>query len=249
MGASAPFFFISFYYIIHWNAVYTVTRYLLLGVIIFGDLMKIALFGPPGAGKGTQAAVVREKYGIPQISTGDLLRSEVREGTELGITAKGYMDRGELVPSDIVIGMLKERISKDDCSGGFILDGFPRSLPQAEALGSNVELDAVVTIDVDESVLVKRITGRRMCKCGATYHVVFNRPQTPDVCDECGSELYQRDDDREETILQRIDVYREQTEPLIDYYASMGILKRVDGNQEIDEISRKIIHILDTESG
>ncbi|MGA1822161.1 MAG: adenylate kinase [Thermoplasmatota archaeon] len=207
--------------------------------------MKIALFGPPGAGKGTQASVVKDRYGIPQISTGDLLRSEVREGTKLGILAKGYMGRGALVPSDVVIGMLRERIRKDDCSDGFILDGFPRSLQQAESLESIVDLDAVVTIDVDESVLVRRITGRRMCPCGATYHVEFNPPEKKDVCDQCGGDLYQREDDREETIRQRIGVYREQTEPLIDYYAGKDILRRVDGNRRIDEISKEIIQILD----
>lgn len=206
--------------------------------------MKIALFGPPGAGKGTQAKVIMDRFGIPQISTGDLLRNEVRKNTDLGLKAKSYMDRGDLVPDDVVIGMLRDRISKEDCRNGFILDGFPRSLSQAKALDRIVELDAVINIDVDESRLIERITGRRMCKCGATYHIKFNPPEKEDICDKCGGELYQRDDDKEETVKQRIGVYREQTEPLLDFYSEKGILKTVDGNRSIDAISEEIVTIL-----
>jgi adenylate kinase len=208
--------------------------------------MKIAMFGPPGAGKGTQATVIKERYNIPQISTGDLLRAQVREGSELGRKAKGYMDAGKLVPDEIVIGMLRDRISEEDCGGGFILDGFPRSLSQAETLDDIVELDSVINIDVDESVIIKRITGRRMCKCGATYHVDFNPPKVEGICDECGSRLYQREDDREETVKKRIEVYRDQTQPLIEYYNRKGILRTVDGDRPIDQISEDIISILDT---
>ncbi|MGA1848801.1 MAG: adenylate kinase [Thermoplasmatota archaeon] len=207
--------------------------------------MKIALFGPPGAGKGTQAKYIVDRFDIPQISTGDLLRAQVREGTELGKMAKGYMDKGALVPSEVVIGMMKERVSEEDCRGGFILDGFPRAIPQAKALEDFVELDAVVNITVDESALIRRITGRRMCKCGATYHIDFNPPEIPGKCDKCGGPLYQRDDDREETVRNRLDVYRSQTEPLIEYYREKGILKEIDGNRSIDEISSDIISYLE----
>lgn len=206
--------------------------------------MKIALFGPPGAGKGTQAKYIVEEFAIPQISTGDLLRAQVRDGTELGKMAKGFMDKGELVPQDVVISMMKERVEEDDCVNGFILDGFPRSLPQAEALREFVQLDGVVNIVVDESALVRRITGRRMCKCGATYHIDFNPPPNEGECGECGSELYQRDDDKEETVKSRIAVYREQTEPLSDFYRKEGILKDIDGNRPIDEIKADIIGYL-----
>ncbi|MFO8051768.1 MAG: adenylate kinase [Thermoplasmatota archaeon] len=206
--------------------------------------MKIALFGPPGAGKGTQANYIMKEFEIPQISTGDLLREQVRKGTELGKMAKGYMDKGELVPQDVVISMMKERLREDDCRGGFILDGFPRSIPQAKALKEFVELDAVINIVVDRSALIKRITGRRMCTCGATYHVNFNPPEREGICDKCGSELYQRDDDTEETVKSRIEVYKEQTEPLVEFYRKEGILKNVDGNRSIEDISQDIVDYL-----
>lgn len=209
-----------------------------------GPTMKIALFGPPGAGKGTQAKYIVEKFNIPQISTGDLLRAQVREGTPLGKMAKEYMDKGALVPNDVVIGMMKERISEDDCLKGFILDGFPRALSQAEALSGIIQLDAVVNIVVDESALVKRITGRRMCKCGATFHVDFNPPKQNNICNQCGAKLYQRDDDKEETVIQRLKVYRSQTEPLVEYYGESGIVKDFDGNRPIDQISFDIIVFL-----
>ncbi|MGA1820437.1 MAG: adenylate kinase [Thermoplasmatota archaeon] len=206
--------------------------------------MKIALFGPPGAGKGTQARFIVDRFDIPQISTGDLLRSHVREGTPLGKMAKGYMDRGALVPNEVVIDMMRERLSQDDCSGGFILDGFPRAISQAEALSEFVELDAVINIVVDEGALIRRITGRRMCKCGATYHVDFAPPKKDGICDQCGGHLYQRDDDSEETVKKRLDVYRSQTEPLVEYYKEMGVLRNVDGNRSIEEISSDIQGIL-----
>lgn len=207
--------------------------------------MKIALFGPPGAGKGTQAKFIVEKFKIPQISTGDLLRAQVREGTDLGTTAKEYMDKGALVPDGVVIGMLEERIKEKDCENGFILDGFPRALSQAKALEQIVTLDAVVNIVVDESILVRRITGRRMCKCGATFHMDFNPPKKEGTCDQCGGPLYQRDDDREETVQKRLEVYRSQTMPLIEFYRKEGILEDFDGNRPIDEIKEDIIAYLE----
>ncbi|MFW3145504.1 MAG: adenylate kinase [Thermoplasmatota archaeon] len=206
--------------------------------------MKIALFGPPGAGKGTQAKYIVDEFGIPQISTGDLLRAQVRDGTELGKMAKEYMDKGALVPQEVVISMMKERLKEDDCGNGFILDGFPRSLPQAEALAEFVKLHAVINIVVDESELVRRITGRRMCKCGATYHLDFAPPKYIGICDKCGGALYQRDDDREETVKQRLRVYRDQTEPLADHYRKKGILKDIDGSRPIEEISSDIMGYL-----
>ncbi len=208
--------------------------------------MKISLFGPPGAGKGTQARFIVERFQLPQISTGDLLRAQVRGGTELGKKAKEFMDRGALVPDEVVIGMLKDRIGLEDCRNGFILDGFPRSLSQAEALKEIIELDAVVNIVVNEESLVRRITGRRMCGCGATYHVDFAPPNVEGVCDKCGKGLYQRDDDREETVRNRIEVYRSQTEPLAAYYRKEGILKDIDGNRSIDEISDEILQFLES---
>lgn len=206
--------------------------------------MKIALFGPPGAGKGTQAKFIEDGFGIPQISTGDLLREHVRKDTPLGRKAKRYMDRGDLVPDELVIDILKERISRDDCGKGFILDGFPRSLEQAKALSDAVDLDAVINIVVDENLLVRRITGRRMCSCGATYHVEFDPPSREGICDRCGGKLYQRDDDREETVIKRIEVYRKQTEPLTEHYRKLGILHDVDGKRSIEEISKDIISLL-----
>ena len=208
--------------------------------------MKIALFGPPGAGKGTQARFIVERFSIPQISTGDLLRAQVRSGTDLGRKAKEFMDRGALVPDDVVIGMLKDRISEDDCRNGFILDGFPRSLSQAEALKQTISLDAVINIKVEEEALIRRITGRRMCPdCGATYHMDFAPPQREGICDKCGAQLYQRDDDREETVRKRIEVYRSQTEPLAEFYGNEGVLRDINGNRSIEKISEDIIDYLE----
>lgn len=208
--------------------------------------MKLVFLGAPGAGKGTQAKKIVEKYGIPQISTGDLLRAAVAAGTALGKEAKSYMDKGELVPDSVVLGMVEERLKQDDCKKGYILDGFPRNTSQAEALDKmlaslKMQLDAAVSVDVPFDDLMKRLTGRRTCKsCGQMYNVFFNSSRKEGVCDKCGGELFQRDDDKEETIKKRLDVYSAQTAPLFDYYKSKGILKPVLGTGSIDEIYSKI---------
>ncbi len=208
--------------------------------------MKLVFLGAPGAGKGTQAKKIVEKYGIPQISTGDLLRAAVAAGTALGKEAKSYMDKGELVPDSVVLGMVEERLKQDDCKKGYILDGFPRNTSQAEALDKmlsslKMQLDAAVSVDVPFDDLMKRLTGRRTCKsCGQMYNVYFNSSRKEGVCDKCGGELFQRDDDKEETIKKRLDVYNAQTAPLFDYYKSKGILKSVSGTGSIDEIYSKI---------
>jgi adenylate kinase len=212
--------------------------------------MKLVLLGPPGAGKGTQAKQLIDKYEIPQISTGDILRQAVKDGTTLGKEAKIYMDKGELVPDDVIIGIVKERIQADDCQQGYIFDGFPRTVAQAEALDRmlkelSTQLDAVVSIDVPEEEVVKRLSGRRTCKsCGTLFHVIFNPPSKEGVCDTCGGELFQRDDDNETTIRQRLSVYTNQTAPLIDYYSQAGILKAVPGTGAPDEIFDGICNVL-----
>jgi adenylate kinase len=212
--------------------------------------MNLILLGAPGAGKGTQAKKIVEKYGIPQISTGDMFREAVAKGTELGRKAKEYMDRGELVPDDVVIGIVKERLSQPDCEKGFILDGFPRTLKQAEALDTMLEelgkkIDAVINVDVPEEEIIKRIVYRRTCRsCGAVYNLIYSPPKEDMKCDKCGGELYQRDDDKEETVKARLKVYREQTEPLINYYAQKGVLHNVDGTKNIDEVYSEIEKIL-----
>ena len=209
--------------------------------------MRLVLLGAPGAGKGTQAKKLIEKYSMPQISTGDLLRAAVADGTDLGKEAKSYMDKGELVPDSVVLGMVEERLQQDDAANGFILDGFPRNTAQAEALDGLLDklgmpLDAALSIDVPQEDLMKRLTGRRTCKgCGQMYNVYFSAPATEDECDKCGGELYQRDDDKEETITKRLEVYQEQTEPLIDYYRNKGILKSVSGSGNIDEIFGSVV--------
>lgn len=214
--------------------------------------MNLILLGPPGAGKGTQAAMLTETFGIPQISTGDILRAAVKEGTELGQQAKAYMDDGKLVPDEIVIGIVTERLQEPDCSNGFILDGFPRTVAQADALQTDLrdldkELDRVIALQVDNDALVERLTGRRTCKsCGRGYHVKFDPPEVEGRCDVCGGELYQRDDDREETIRKRLEVYARQTEPLIDYYRKAGLLIEVDGMQPIDEVRETLLAALRT---
>lgn len=213
--------------------------------------MNLILLGGPGAGKGTQAKLIVEKYKIPQISTGDMLREAVKQGTELGKKAKEYMDKGELVSDEIVIGIVKERLKQPDCDRGFILDGFPRTIAQAEALDKILDeigkkIDAVINIQVPEEEIVKRIVNRRTCKnCGAIYHLIYSPPKEPNKCDKCGGELYQRDDDKEETVRERLRVYREQTEPLIEYYQKKGILYNVDGTKDINGVFEEIKSILD----
>mgnify|MGYP001773474746 CR=1 FL=1 len=213
--------------------------------------MRLVLLGAPGAGKGTQAKKLIEKYSIPQISTGDILRKAVADGTPLGKEAKSYMDRGELVPDSVVIGIIRERLKENDCKNGYILDGFPRNVAQAKALDEmlnslNSPLDFAISIDVPFDELMKRLTGRRTCKsCGQMYNIYFSPPKKEGVCDKCGGELYQRDDDKEETIRKRLEVYEAQTAPVIGYYKEKGILRSVPGTGSIDEIFNKIISILE----
>jgi len=212
--------------------------------------MRLILLGPPGAGKGTQAKRLIERYGIPQISTGDILRAAVRDGTDLGRKAKQYMDAGKLVPDEVVIGIIEERLQQPDCAKGFILDGFPRTVAQADALNRVLAnlgqaIDHVVSIEVPDEELVERLTGRRTCRgCGAMYHVKFSPPKAQGVCDKCGGELYQRDDDREETIRARLKVYHEQTAPLVEYYEKAGLLRRIPGQGSVDEIYARIEGVL-----
>jgi len=214
--------------------------------------MKIVLLGGPGSGKGTQAKKLTEKYGTAQVSTGDIFRAALKEGTPMGLKAKTYMDKGELVPDDVVVGVVKERLAKPDLADGFMLDGFPRTLPQAEALDKMLSdlgavIDHAILVDVPDGELMKRLTGRRTCRnsdCGKMYHIMFNKPKKEGVCDACGSELYQRDDDSEATIRERLNVYNEQTAPLIDYYQNKGLLARVNGVGAIDHIFGEFVKIL-----
>ncbi|WP_410509014.1 adenylate kinase [Methanosarcina hadiensis] len=211
--------------------------------------MNIILFGPPGAGKGTQAKKLVDFYGIPQISTGDILRANVREGTELGLAAKAYMDKGELVPDKVLIGIIKNRLKEDDCKKGFILDGYPRTVPQADALETildeiNKPIDVVLNLEVPDEELVGRISGRLMCKCGTSYHIISNPPKKDNICDICGGEVFQRDDDKAEAVQNRLDVYKKQTQPLINYYKEKGILVSLDGTKDINEVFEDIKAIL-----
>lgn len=204
--------------------------------------MRLLLMGPPGAGKGTQAEGLAKKYSIPHISTGDIFRAALREGTPMGLLAKEYMDTGQLIPDEIVVGIVGDKLSSKECADGFLLDGFPRTLPQAEALTRRliemeVTLDAVINIEVPAKEIIERLTGRRVCqKCPSTYHLKFNPPQVRNICDKCGNELYQRDDDTLETVQERLDVYGRQTEPLIAYYNQQGLLISVDGTQDIHAV-------------
>ena len=216
--------------------------------------MRVILLGPPGAGKGTQARRLMDRLGVPQISTGDMLRRHVAEGTPLGLDAKGYMDRGALVPDAVLIGMMRERFQEADCAKGYILDGFPRTPAQAGALAEMLRalgshLDGVVSLEVPEAVLVRRLAGRWTCRgCGSLYHETDNAPRVRGRCDRCGGELFQREDDREETIRRRVQVYREQTEPLIAYYERAGLLRRVEGTGATDEVFRRICRALEAAS-
>ena len=212
--------------------------------------MKLILLGPPGAGKGTQAEILNKKLNIPTISTGNILRAAVKNGTPVGLQAKAYMDAGKLVPDEVVIGMLKERIAKRDCKSGFILDGFPRTIPQAEALDKALadmgqKIDYAIDVEVPDENIVNRMSGRRACvDCGATYHLVYAPTKEEGICDKCGGGLILRDDDKPETVLKRLGVYHDQTQPLIDYYTQSGILKEVDGTIDIDDVFAEIVRIL-----
>ncbi len=213
--------------------------------------MRLVLVGPPGAGKGTQAEHIAKHYRIPNISTGDIFRANVAERTSLGEIAKSYMDEGELVPDDLTVAMVRDRLGRDDTGGGFLLDGFPRTVPQAESLSSmldelDVPLDVVLKITVDDDEVVRRLSGRRICRsCGRTFHVEFDPPGTEGVCDACGGELYQRDDDKPETVRRRLQVYREQTKPLVEYYENRGLLRMVAGTGEVAEVTKRAIEALE----
>jgi len=212
--------------------------------------MKLILLGPPGAGKGTQAKMLTEEYSIPQISTGDILRAAVKDGTAMGLKAKEYMNAGGLVPDEVVVGIVRDRLQEADCKNGFILDGFPRTVAQADALQDslqemNKELDRVISLEVDAEALVARLTGRRTCKqCGRGYHVSFDPSRQADVCDICGGLLIQRDDDQEETIRKRLQVYAEQTSPLISYYRETGLLLELDGMLPISQVQEKMLSLI-----
>ncbi len=204
--------------------------------------MKIILMGPPGAGKGTQAEKLVELYQIPHISTGDMFRKAQKDGTELGLKAKEYMEQGQLVPDEVTVGIVRERLAEADCKDGFLLDGFPRTVQQADALDGilkdlGMALDRVINIEVDKAFLVDRLTGRRVCRtCGATFHVVNKAPKVEGVCDKCGGELYQRNDDKIETVSNRLDVYAAQTAPLIEYYQSKGVMSSIDGSKSMEDV-------------
>ena len=201
--------------------------------------MNLILMGAPGAGKGTQSEKISEKWGIPAISTGDMLRAAIKAGTELGVTAKSFMDEGKLVPDEIVIGIIKEYLTSDACKNGFILDGFPRSIPQAEALDAmGVKIDAVLSIEVADEKIVERMSGRRVCTCGASYHTAYKPSQKEGICDKCGAELFIRKDDAPETVLNRLQTYHTVTEPLKQFYAAKGLLLTVEGQEEVADTTR-----------
>ena len=209
--------------------------------------MKLILLGAPGAGKGTQSTKISEKWNIPAVSTGEMLRAAVKEGTKQGISAKAYLDAGRLVPDEVVIGIIKDYLASDRCKNGFILDGFPRSIPQAEALDQmGVEIDAVLSIEVEDEKIIERMSGRRICSsCGASYHVVYNPPKSADVCDACGSSLYIRDDDAAETVINRLNTYHEITEPLKDFYANKGILVCAKGMERVEDTTANVFKALE----
>ena len=212
--------------------------------------MKIIMLGAPGAGKGTQAKMIADKYGVPHVSTGDIFRANIKNGTELGMEAKKYMDQGLLVPDEMTVKILLDRVSQPDCKNGYVLDGFPRTIPQAEVLDKALaelgeSIDYAIDVDVPDENIVKRMSGRRACvSCGATYHVVHVPPKKEGICDRCGSELILRDDDKPETVKNRLDVYHKQTQPLIDFYTKKGVLKTVDGTVDMQDVFKAIVAIL-----
>ncbi len=210
--------------------------------------MKLILLGAPGAGKGTQAEIISEKYNIPTVSTGNIIRAALKNGTEMGIKAKSYIDAGELVPDDVVIGIIKERLSENDCENGYILDGFPRTIPQAEALDEmGFGIDAALSIEVADGEIVKRMSGRRVCeKCGASYHTEYKKPAVDGICNSCGGKLVIRKDDEPETVKNRLNVYHEQTEPLKDYYRAGGKLLTVEGQDEVADTTRLVLEALES---
>ena len=212
--------------------------------------MKIIMLGAPGAGKGTQAKMIAEKYSVPHISTGDIFRANIKNGTELGMEAKKYMDQGMLVPDELTVKILLDRVAKDDCADGYVLDGFPRTIPQAKVLDNALTemgdaIDFAINVDVPDENIVKRMSGRRAClACGATYHIEHIPPKTEGICDVCGQELVLRDDDKPETVLNRLNVYHEQTQPLIDFYNEKGVLKNIDGTVDMKDVFAAIVEIL-----
>ena len=207
--------------------------------------MNLILMGAPGAGKGTQSEKISEKWNIPAVSTGNMLRAAIEAGTELGMTAKSYMDGGNLVPDDVVIGVVKEYLTSDACKNGFILDGFPRTIPQAEALDAmGVRIDAALSIEVADEKIVERMSGRRVCACGASYHTIYKPSQKSGICDKCGAELVIRKDDAPETVLNRLHTYHEQTEPLKDFYAKKGVLLTVEGQEEVADTTALVFKAL-----
>ena len=212
--------------------------------------MKIIMLGAPGAGKGTQAKMIAEKYSIPHISTGDIFRANIKNGTELGMEAKKYMDQGKLVPDELTVKILLDRVAQPDCENGYVLDGFPRTIPQAEVLDKALkelgdQIDYAINVDVPDENIVNRMSGRRACvACGATYHIKYNAPKVENVCDSCGKELIIREDDKPETVQKRLTVYHEQTQPLIDFYEKKGVLKSVDGTVDMMDVFAAITDIL-----
>ena len=212
--------------------------------------MKIVMLGAPGAGKGTQAKMIAAKYQIPHISTGDIFRANIKNGTELGKKAKSYMDQGLLVPDELTVDLVIDRLAQDDCKNGYILDGFPRTIPQAEALAAALaklgeKMDYAIDVDVPDENIVSRMSGRRACTgCGATYHIVYNPSKKGECCEVCGEKLILRDDDKPETVQKRLNVYHEQTQPLIDYYTKQSILRTVDGTQDMNYVFAEIVKIL-----
>ncbi len=212
--------------------------------------MKIIMLGAPGAGKGTQAKMIADKYTVPHISTGDIFRANIKNGTELGMEAKKYMDQGLLVPDELTVKILLDRVAQDDCKNGYVLDGFPRTIPQAEVLDKALtelgdKIDYAINVDVPDENIIKRMSGRRAClACGATYHIEHVPPKTEGICDRCGKELVLRDDDKAETVKNRLDVYHKQTQPLIDFYTKQGVLKTVDGTVDMKDVFAAIVAIL-----